>query len=527
MKRKIASLLVFLTVVTGTTTLSESAQAASTCSGAVSLLKAQLNSTSASKGTLVANAWSNYASCLQSAGISSSKITSGDCGYLKQLIVNHYKLEQSYGLLSANKSEKALFEFELCATGAKSSVLASNYLGGCSTFQTLVGNWNGYGDMSLANYARLASTGCVARYQIAIASAPTISGSGTEGTMLSSSPGTWSPGVEFAYQWRRNGEAVYGATSRNYVVTQADVGQKISLRLTGSRWGYAGSARSGTSGEIIAKAPLPAQIKVPAIKLSGGIYKVGKTWTCSPGIWDSGVKVNYQWFRDEVLIAGATAASYRFTADDVDAFIRVTITGVKTGYKDQAFQATTPSKIALGTQTKVPTIEIYGLNRVASQFKIDPGKWDPGVSLSYRWFLNDLEIVDWNFKTYTPNPADLGKILSFEVTGTKAGYEDRTYSFDLSNPIALGVQSKKPTPKLSKATKVGQTIQLSAGTWDAGSSQQIIWYRDSTPIPENEGQLSYTLSSIDRGHRISAKVISTKDAFVPISKKTAASAKIS
>lgn len=68
---------------------------------------------------------------------------------------------------------------------------------------------------------------------------PTIAGSPTAGQILTARAGTWSPApTKLAYQWLRNGTAVTGATSSTYKVTNADAGQTLSVRVTGSRLYY-------------------------------------------------------------------------------------------------------------------------------------------------------------------------------------------------------------------------------------------------------------------------------------------------
>jgi hypothetical protein len=74
---------------------------------------------------------------------------------------------------------------------------------------------------------------------------PVVRGTGTAGTWLSASAGAWPAGTSLAYQWRRNGVDVKGATSRSYYLHQNDRGAVISVRVTGAKAGY--SRASATS----------------------------------------------------------------------------------------------------------------------------------------------------------------------------------------------------------------------------------------------------------------------------------------
>ncbi len=77
---------------------------------------------------------------------------------------------------------------------------------------------------------------------------PTISGTVKVGARLTANAGTWSPApVYLSYQWLRNGTAISGATSNTYVPTLADVRSKISVKVTGTKSGYASVSRWSAS----------------------------------------------------------------------------------------------------------------------------------------------------------------------------------------------------------------------------------------------------------------------------------------
>jgi hypothetical protein len=67
---------------------------------------------------------------------------------------------------------------------------------------------------------------------------PTISGSLVRSGKLTATPGVWSPSPTFSYQWLRNGSPISGATSREYFLTSADLGQQLIVRVSASVDGY-------------------------------------------------------------------------------------------------------------------------------------------------------------------------------------------------------------------------------------------------------------------------------------------------
>jgi hypothetical protein len=68
---------------------------------------------------------------------------------------------------------------------------------------------------------------------------PTITGSAAVSYTLTAVPGSWTPtGVTFAYQWRRDGVDIQGATGSSYSLVPADAGHHLAVAVTGSKSGY-------------------------------------------------------------------------------------------------------------------------------------------------------------------------------------------------------------------------------------------------------------------------------------------------
>jgi hypothetical protein len=66
---------------------------------------------------------------------------------------------------------------------------------------------------------------------------PTIQGNNTAGSKLTAIAGTWDAGVTLNYQWFRQGTQV--GTGSTYKTTTKDKGKKISVKVTGTKNGYA------------------------------------------------------------------------------------------------------------------------------------------------------------------------------------------------------------------------------------------------------------------------------------------------
>ncbi|WP_442856767.1 peroxidase family protein [Arthrobacter sp. QXT-31] len=74
---------------------------------------------------------------------------------------------------------------------------------------------------------------------VLVTAVPSITGTATVGSTLTAATGVWGPApVALSFQWFSNGVAVVGATESTYTVRAADVGQPVTVRVTGSKDGY-------------------------------------------------------------------------------------------------------------------------------------------------------------------------------------------------------------------------------------------------------------------------------------------------
>ncbi|MFF2778151.1 hypothetical protein ACFVU3_24935 [Streptomyces sp. NPDC058052] len=82
--------------------------------------------------------------------------------------------------------------------------------------------------------------------------APALSGTVRVGRTLTLNRGTWTPApTSYAYQWYANGRAIGGATRSTFVLTKAQRGQKITVKVTAHRTGHlSGYAWTRATGAV-------------------------------------------------------------------------------------------------------------------------------------------------------------------------------------------------------------------------------------------------------------------------------------
>jgi 5-hydroxyisourate hydrolase-like protein (transthyretin family) len=171
-------------------------------------------------------------------------------------------------------------------------------------------------------------------------SPPTIIGTPAVGKQLSAAPGTWNlKATTFHFQWLA-GTTPVGTDSATYTPTAADVGKRVSVRVTGSVAGIgSATAQSGptapVTGTAVVPPPPPAPKKVllvkrPAIK---GSLEVGTKARVTPGKWTpADVHLSYRWYVGGKVVAKAHGAKLLLKEKWVGKRLRVKVVATAVGY---------------------------------------------------------------------------------------------------------------------------------------------------------------------------------------------------
>ena len=75
---------------------------------------------------------------------------------------------------------------------------------------------------------------------------PTIAGTAREGQTLVAHTGDWPVDAQLAYSWRRDGAVIGTALSDSYVLTAADVGARMTVRVTATSDGFLTSSQASS-----------------------------------------------------------------------------------------------------------------------------------------------------------------------------------------------------------------------------------------------------------------------------------------
>lgn len=137
------------------------------------------------------------------------------------------------------------------------------------------------------------------------------------------------------FQWLRNGIAIKNATGEYYLLTAADVGKRISIRVTVETPGLLPSIEtSEPSAKVLARWIDPGTLKLvsheqPAAKRLFTVNREGGA---------TGVKLAYQWYYDGRAVKGATKSSYLRSGDPDIEKVSVRVTLTKAGHAKAVYR---------------------------------------------------------------------------------------------------------------------------------------------------------------------------------------------
>jgi hypothetical protein len=252
-----------------------------------------------------------------------------------------------------------------------------------------------------------------------------ITGDPRVGTTLTADPGSWTPGgATFTYQWRANGADIPGATGATYPLTPANLGQVISVRVTGAKPDYASSSETSPATAAVGPGLLTTS-RAPSV---GGTAKLGSTLTADPGAWGpGGVSLAVQWLANGVAVPGATGATFVPSAGQVGQTISIRVTGALAGYETRDAQSGATGPVAGGAISSSGKPAISGKAVVGKTLKVKAGSYSPdGTTLAYQWLANGKAIKGATGASFKLTKKQKGKKLSVRIVATTPGYDPLT-----------------------------------------------------------------------------------------------------
>ncbi len=340
-------------------------------------------------------------------------------------------------------------------------------------------------------------------------STPVISGTAKVGLTLTAATDGWKPGTtQFTYQWLRGGKAISGATGRTYQLVAADQTQKLSVRVTGRLAGYTTATLTSATTSAVAIGTITSV--TPVIT---GTARVGQTLQANAGTWSpSGLPRHYQWLRNNVPIAKASARTYTVTPADLGTRITLQISVKTAGYTPVIRVSSATASVASG-QLSTTAPSITGDLHIWQTLTGTPGAWGPsGVTLKYQWLRDGKAIPGATGRTYVLQTADHLTKITFKVTGSKSGYTSVSRSVTTGSTV-LAARLTTEAPVITGQATVGGTLRAEPGAWGPkGVRLTYQWVRGTTKISGATG-VTYKVVAADKGQKITVQVTGRLDGY--------------
>ncbi|GGD22409.1 T9SS type B sorting domain-containing protein [Flavobacterium orientale] len=280
-------------------------------------------------------------------------------------------------------------------------------------------------------------------------------------------------GTQYTYQWYRNGNPISGATSASYATNQ-EGNYYVIVTNGGCPLTSNTILVSSTSGTITINNPA-FDIILP------GEEKILTTTT-------SLSQPTYQWYRNNILISGATSSSYTATLDGIYKVVATQGTGcalqaeasVTLGYPD-SFNLTI--NVAAGYQNCVSTTTSLAINSFVAQTSQGNSNVNPAnPNYSYQWLFNGVAIPGATSITYPITNASQNGTYQLTVNLPNFG----TIS---SNNVAVALAITAPVVTVQGSLCGGNSVQLISSETNAIYSYN--WYKNGVIIA-GANQPTYT-----------------------------------
>lgn len=352
----------------------------------------------------------------------------------------------------------------------------------------------------------------------------TLSGIPRAGETLTAGAGSWRPAdVTPEYQWLRDGEPISGATGSTYLLTQADATHRVAVEVTATKPAYASTGSTSSQTARVTHGLIAAT----AAPSASGVTRVGQDLSVDPGVWDTAdLALAYQWLRDGQPI-GATGATYRLRAADLDHQISVRVDATRPDYDPGTATSAAVGPIALGQFASVAAPAVDGTARVGVRLTIAGNVWDPAPdATAYQWLRDGSPITGATGTSYVPLPEDVDGRISVEVSVSGQAYEPGVLRSAQSAPVALGELDNTAVPEVNGTPRVGETLSATDGTWTPGGvATSYQWRRDGTAIPGATGP-TYLLVPADANARLTVAVTATLTGYADAEAVSAATAPV-
>jgi uncharacterized membrane protein len=292
--------------------------------------------------------------------------------------------------------------------------------------------------------------------------------------------------VTLTYQWRRNGGIIIGATGSTYLQTYSSKDNSFTCTLTatdaygGSRVFTTASARTSNYAPTITGTPVISG--TPQVGLTLGV--TGFTVTDNDGDpWT----LAYQWYANNVAIAGATNATFTLTTAQPRGTSIHCVLKASDPYVTGSPRGTVAVIVVNAPPYFSQASEITGTLRVGQTLGVGfyPADIDGDVTTAtaFQWYANGVAIAGATTASLTLTAAQAHAVITYDITISDGALS----ATDTSSPVTVGNSAPffNGAPTITGTPREGLTLGLNVLTHDVDGDTVTLayqWNADGVPV---------------------------------------------
>jgi len=340
------------------------------------------------------------------------------------------------------------------ATGASYTTPVTTTADSGSTFAVVVSNTAG--TVSSAAATLTVSAAPVAPTIVTQPASQTVT-AGQTATFTVVAAGT----APLSYQWQKNGVSVAGATSASYttpVTATSDSGSTFAVLVSNT----AGTVTSAAATLTVNAAAVAPTITTPPANQT---VTAGQTATFTV-VAAGTAPLSYQWQKNGVNIAGATAASYTSLATtpaDSGSTFRVVVTNTAGTVTSNAATVTVNAAAVAPTISTQPTNQTVTAGQTATFTVVAAGT----APLSYQWQKNGVNVAGATSGSYTTPvtaTSDSGSTFAVVVSNTVGTVTSAAATLTVNAAAVAPTITTQPTNQTVTAGQTATFTVVAAGT---------------------------------------------------------------
>jgi hypothetical protein len=257
------------------------------------------------------------------------------------------------------------------------------------------------------------------------------------GATMSVSKTGFPAGTTYTYKWERSNDGSTGwtqvSTASTLKLAGTDLSKYFRSTIVAKTAGWTTPPPVVSDVIQVVTAPTIDTIGAPQLLATGGGPRVGSPLTFDVEFNTTGLTLQYAWFRNDIQVEGATGPTWTplggSLGDEVYAQVSATKSGslpaqffsnsVRIGEGTAPVQ-TAPAKISGMTGSGTPKAP-----KVGNVLSATPGTWNvDGLTFTYQWQLNGVDIPFQDRSTYTVAVGDVGGTLNVLVFATRTGWDN-------------------------------------------------------------------------------------------------------